>query len=342
MAVASALTEKAFAARRRKSWDNLDSVTRKSSLLGLAKLEPGEVATLPSLYRDVCADLAAAEAARYSAPLVAYLRGLTASAHTILYGPHARARGEGGEIRIRHAWAVAFPRAVRKRWRSMLLATALFFVPLAIGVLLTLRDPSFAFRVAPESMLRPLTEAYARGFDEGRDAGEGTMMAGYYVYNNVGIALRCFALGIFGGIGSAFYLVQNGLSIGAILGYVASQGAGGNIGTFIIGHGSLELGAIVLSGGAGLSLGWSVIAPGELTRLASLQRTAREILVIVAGASVMLLMAAGIEAFWSASSTPRVIKLGVGGSLFVLVVAYVLLAGRGQRGAPDSPHEGSR
>jgi uncharacterized membrane protein SpoIIM required for sporulation len=328
MAVASALTERAFADRRRKSWDELDAVSRKSQTRGLRTLEAGDVVKLPSLYRDVCADLAAAEAARYSAPLVAYLRGLTASAHTILYGPHARARGEGGELRLKHAWLVAFPRAVRKRWRAMSLAAGLFFIPLAIGVILTLRDPSFAFRVAPESMLRPLTEAYAKGFDAGRDAGEGTMMAGYYVYNNVGIALRCFALGIFGGIGSAFYLVQNGLSIGAILGYVASQGAGANIGTFIVGHGSLELGAIVLAGGAGLSMGWSVIAPGDLTRLASLQRTAREILVIVAGASVMLLMAAGIEAFWSASSTPRIIKLGIGGTLFLLVVAYILFAGR--------------
>ncbi|MDB4934112.1 MAG: hypothetical protein JWP87_1084 [Labilithrix sp.] len=328
MAIASALTEKAFADRRRKSWDELDSLSRKTSARGLRTLEATDVVALPSLYRDVCADLAAAEAARYSAPLVAYLRGLAASAHTILYGPHARARGEGGEIRLKHAWLVAFPRAVRTRWRAMSLAAALFFIPLAIGVVLTLRDPSFAFRVAPESMLRPLTEAYAKGFDAGRDGGEGTMMAGYYVYNNVGIALRCFALGIFGGIGSAFYLVQNGLSIGAILGYVASQGAGANIGTFIVGHGSLELGAIVLAGGAGLSMGWSVIAPGEQTRLASLQRTAREILVIVAGASVMLLMAAGIEAFWSASSTPRVIKLGIGGTLFVLVVAYILFAGR--------------
>ena len=340
MAVASALTEKAFADRRRKSWDELDALSRTTSQRGLRKLAAEDVVKLPSLYRDACADLAAAQAARYSAPLVDYLRGLTASAHTILYGPHARARGEGGEIRIQHAWLVAFPRAVRKRWRAMSLAAALFFIPLAIGVALTLRDPTFAFRIAPEAMLRPLTEAYANGFDAGRDAGEGTMMAGYYVYNNVGIALRCFALGIFGGIGSAFYLVQNGLSIGAILGFVASQGAGANIGTFIVGHGSLELGAIVLSGGAGLSLGWSVIAPGERTRLAALQRTAREILVIVAGASVMLLMAAGIEAFWSASSTPRVVKLGVGGTLFFLVIAYVLFAGRGverarERGADD-------
>jgi uncharacterized membrane protein SpoIIM required for sporulation len=223
---------------------------------------------------------------------------------------------------------VAFPRAIRKRWRAMLLATGLFFIPLAIGAVLTLRDPSFAFRIAPEAMLRPLAEAYAKGFDAGRDAGEGTMMAGYYVWNNVGIALRCFALGIFGGIGSAFYLVQNGLAIGAILGYVASQGASANIGTFIVGHGSLELGAIVLSGGAGLSLGWSLIAPGDVTRLASLQRTAREVLVVVAGAAVMLTMAAGIEAFWSASSTPRLVKMIVGGTLFVLVLGYILFAGK--------------
>ncbi len=146
-------------------------------------------------------------------------------------------------------------------------------------------------------MLRELADAYARGFESGRDAGTGTMMAGFYVYNNVGIALRCFALGIFGGLGSVFYLVQNGLVTGAILGYVASQGAGANIAIFIVGHGSLELGAIVLAGGSGMSLGWSVIAPGRETRIASLQRTAREILVVVAGAAVMLLMAANIKTF---------------------------------------------
>ncbi len=343
MAVASALTEKAFAERRQRSWDDLDSLSRRSTHRGLRTLDAKDVAQLPSLYRDLCADLAAAEAARYSAPLVDYLRGLTASAHTVLYGPHARARGEGGAIRLRHAWLVAFPRAVRKRWRAMSLATALFFVPMALGVILTLRDPAFAFRIAPESMLRPLTEAYAKGFDAGRDAGESTMMAGFYVYNNVGIALRCFALGIFGGLGSAFYLVQNGLSIGATLGYVASQGAGVNIGTFIVGHGSLELGAIVLSGGAGLSLGWSIVAPGELSRLRSLQVTAREILVIVAGASVMLLMAAGIEGFWSASSTPRIVKLGIGGTLLVLVALYILLAGRStEPEAHAAPAEATR
>jgi uncharacterized membrane protein SpoIIM required for sporulation len=295
-------------------------------------LAKDDVVRLPVLYRSVCADLAAAEAARYSAPLVDYLRGLTAGTHTILYGPHARTRDDG-RLSLGRAWLVAFPRAVRARWRPMTIAALLFFVPLVIGLVLTLRDPTFAFRVAPESMLRPLAEAYAQGFDKGRDVGENAFMAGYYVNNNVGIALRCFALGIFFGIGSAFYLVQNGLSIGAILGYVASQGAGINIVTFIVGHGSLELGAIVLAGGAGLSMGWSIVAPGEKTRLASLQSRAREILVIVAGAAVMLFGAAMIEGFWSASSAPREVKIAIGGTLFVLVLVYILFAGRGREDA---------
>ena len=334
MSVVSTLTEKAFAERRRNEWEELDALTLKTQRRGVAKLDPDDVLRLSPLYRSVCADLAAAQAARYSAPLVEYLLGLTAAAHAVVYGPHARGREDGRKGRVRHAWLVAFPRAVRRFRREMLLAAALFFIPFALGCALSLRDPSFAFRVVPEAMLRPLTEAYAKGFDGGRETGEGAFMAGFYVYNNVGIALRCFALGIFGGLGSAFYLVQNGLSIGAILGYVASQGAGENIVVFIVGHGSLELGAIVLAGGSGLSIGWSLIAPGDLTRVASLQRRAREIVVVVAGAAVMLFMAAAIEAFWSGSSAPRDVKVAVGGTLFVLVLAYVLFAGRGAPGQP--------
>lgn len=323
MAVASTLTEKAFADQREREWEELDSLVRKILVRrSRKKMAADEIARLPALYRSLCADLAAAQAARYSASLVDYLRGLTANAHAVLYD---RVRES---ISLRQAWMFAFPCAVRARWRPMLLAAALFFVPLAIGVVCTLRDPTFAFRIAPEDMLRPLTEAYAKGFDHDRGAGENGFMAGFYVNNNVGIALRCFAVGVFGGIGSAFYLVQNGLTIGAVLGYVGSQGAGANIVTFIVGHGSLELGAIVLCGGAGLSLGWSIIAPGELTRMASLQRRAREVLVIVAGASVMLLMAAGIEGFWSGSSLPRALKLTLGAALFVLLATYLSFGGR--------------
>jgi len=46
------------------------------------------------------------------------------------------------------------------------------------------------------------------------------MMASFYVYNNVGIAFRCFATGILFGLGSIFFLVYNGLCIGVVAGAV--------------------------------------------------------------------------------------------------------------------------
>jgi uncharacterized membrane protein SpoIIM required for sporulation len=321
----SAVTESAFTARRQSDWTTLEHLAHRVDTKGYRGLSPGDLARISPLYRDVCADLARAEAARYSAPLVDYLQSLAASAHTVLYGVYGR-----GGLRARSVRSAleAFPRAVRKHYRPILLSAALFFGPFAVGVLAALYEPGFAFRIVPESTLLPLTEAYAKGFDAGRDVGESALMAGFYVNNNIGIALRCFALGISGGLGSAFYLVDNGLSIGAILGYVASQGAGANILTFIVSHGSLELGAIVLSGGAGLSLGWSIVSPGPRTRIASLQAAGRDVAVIAFGAAVMLLMAAGIEGFWSGSSVPPLLKRAVGASLFLAVLTYLVLAGR--------------
>ena len=131
------------------------------------------------------------------------------------------------------------------------------------------------------------------------------------------------------------YLVQNGISIGAILGYVISQGAGANILTFVFGHGTFELGAIVICGGAGLSLGWAIVAPGQRTRLASVQHVSRDLFVIVCGASVMLLIAAGLEAFWSPSSLPSSVKQIVGALFLVLVMSYLALAGRGGPARPE-------
>src|SRR5262249_59601085 len=104
----------------------------------------------------------------------------------------------------------------------------------------------------PEAMLRGMQEAYSEGFKKGRSGGENTLMAGFYVYNNVGIAFRCFATGILLGLGSVFFLIYNGLVIGTVLGFVVQAGSGRNILTFVCGHSPFELTAIVIAGAAGL------------------------------------------------------------------------------------------
>jgi uncharacterized membrane protein SpoIIM required for sporulation len=340
---ASVLTERAFAGSRQRDWEQLDALVRTAQARGLRVLRPEQVAQLSPLYRDACADLSRAEAARYGAPLVEYLQGLAAAAHGIVYGA-ARSRWSlaGGRRASMRLAVEAFPRAVRRHWVAMLVAFLLFFVPFFGGFFATLVDPGFALRIVPEAQLRPLLDAYRQGFSSARGAGADVAMAGFYVNNNVGIALRCFATGLFFGLGSAFYLVENGLSTGAIMGYVAAHGAGDNILTFVVGHGSLELGAIVLAGGAGLSLGWSIVAPGERTRVASLQSTAKSVVIVVFGAAAMLLVAAAVEGFWSASALPAGVKRGVGATLLTVVMAYIVLAGRRPHASADAEGGGGR
>src|SRR4051812_8646552 len=93
MALVSAVTENAFAKRRQSDWDELDALAYRVSKRGVKSLSINDVARVSPLYRDVCADLAQAKAARYSAPLVLYIEALTASAHGMFYGisPPARA-----------------------------------------------------------------------------------------------------------------------------------------------------------------------------------------------------------------------------------------------------------
>jgi uncharacterized membrane protein SpoIIM required for sporulation len=152
-------------------------------------------------------------------------------------------------------------------------------------------------------------------------------MAGFYVYNNVGIAFRCFATGVLFGLGSVFFLVFNGLQIGAVAGLLTASGRGFNLLTFVATHGAFELTAIVIAGTAGLVMGYALVDTGGRRRFDSLRAKARDIVQMVMGAALMLLLAALIEGFWSPSSLPPSVKLSVAAALYLLVGVYLARAG---------------
>jgi uncharacterized membrane protein SpoIIM required for sporulation len=163
------------------------------------------------------------------------------------------------------------------------------------------------------------------------------MMAGFYVSNNVGIAFRCFATGILFGLGSLFFLIYNGLVTGTMVGYVIRAGAGMNILTFVVSHSPFELTALVISGAAGMQMGYSLVRTRGLTRLASLRREAPSVFVQALGAGAMLLLAAATEAFWSPAGFPPVFKFSFGGVMAILVACFFVLGGRTRRRVWGSP-----
>ncbi len=311
-----------FVQARNRDWFELDGLVGQGA--ALHKRDGFTISRAASLYRSLCNDLTRAEAARYSADLVAYLHGLAGRTHNVLYG--AKPLRTASAIRMVF---FEFPVALRKNWRLFFFSCSLFLVPYAIGLFGALSSRDFSEQVLPAAQLDQMADMYSQGFSSGRNAGQDAQMAGFYVQHNVGIAFRCFAMGILFGLGSIYMLIYNGLVIGTVTGHVMAAGFGTNIWTFMCGHGPWEITAIFIAGGAGLEMGYALVNTGGLTRAASLRRSGSSILAQVVGAAVMLIVAAMIEGFWSPSAIPDQVKWAFSAVNMLFVIAFLAFAGRG-------------
>jgi len=307
-----------FVRGRQAAWARLDLLLNRPRIR-----RTEDWAELGALYRRACADLARAQSLGLPDDIVGYLDRLASRAHNRLY------RRDGGMLRqLVRAVGVDFPRTVRAEWRFVLAAHFFFYLPFAIGVAGPQLSPAFAASVLPESTLVMVEAMY----DEviGRSGGQDAMMAGYYVWNNVGIALRCFVTGLFAGLGSVFYLVYNGLILGTITGFLVSRGLGWNLLDFTAGHSAWELTGIAIAGSAGLKLGYALVVTEGRTRIGSLRAAGPTIFRLVLGAAALLLVAAAVEGFWSAGPVPTWGKVLFGAVGAVVVVGWLGLAGRGE------------
>jgi uncharacterized membrane protein SpoIIM required for sporulation len=325
-------TQDEFVARRKGEWAALDHILTTGA--PLHKLPPADISGFSALYRGVCGDLVHARDVGYTHDLVGYLDSLAGRAHNVLYAAPPYRLGAAWDLVARD-----FPRACRRNGRFFALGLALFFVPMFACMVATLVHPEFATLVLPREQLQHMAEMYSEAHT-GRDAGTDAGMAGFYVYNNVGIAFRCFATGILFGLGSLFFLIYNGLTIGTVLGHVIVAGHGHNILTFVCTHGTFELTAIGIAGAAGLQMGYALVRTDGRTRLGSLRAQGRDVAIIILGAAIMLFIAAGIEGFWSPSAIPPIIKWVTAGVLAVLLTLYFAFAGR-DRAPPRRVYAGS-
>lgn len=315
------MSQASFVQKNEPTWQRfealLDTLGQQDSLQPLDEF--------PQLYRELCQHLSIARHRGYSAQLIDRLNPLVERGHAALYGSRA-----GGWQPIWEYVGGGFARDVRRDWPLLLLSILLFYGPY-LGLMLWLHfQPEWAHHVLGDSMVRHMEQMYASSdaITAERESDSNFLMFGFYIYNNIGIALRTFASGAVLGIGAMVALLYNGVILGAVSGHLANVGLSQNFWPFVIGHGSFELTAIVLSAQAGFKLGFAPIWPGRKSRMRALKDTARESLGLVAGFFVMLVIAAFIEAFWSAKPLPNEVKYAVGALLWALVLGYFLFAGR--------------
>lgn len=309
-------------ARKSKRWDEFNLLAERAATQGLDSFAAAELPDFAARYREIAADLARARTYRAESPVLARLERLVAAGHNALYRDERRTAH-----RLWQFIAEECPAGIIEARRTVLLGFLTFLLPGIAGFLLLRERPPLADEILPQVVLERAEagaerQRVGRGYYEA-DAGDRPMMASSIMTNNIGVAFRCFAGGIFGGVGSLVLLGYNGLAMGAISGHFANRGLLGYLWTFVAGHGVLELFAIWVSGAAGFLLGRALIAPGDLPRGEALVLAGR-LAVRMIGAVILLLVVAGlIEGFVSASSESLGYRLAVSAGSLVFLLLYL-------------------
>ena len=316
------MTQQAFTSSREKSWSEFEAAVR-----GGRKNLKARASWFPLGYRELTQDLNTARAHGFDPAIIDRLNSLVLDGNQILYSQRSWSFKNAADFVLK-----VFPRAVRSQWRSLAAAMLLFYgLGIFFGVL-CVRDPQMVYQLIGENTVSDIESMYnpeSEYFLKPRDVSSDADMFGHYIYNNISIAFRTFAGGIIAGIGSLIILCINGAFLGIVDAHIINIGYGETFFPFVIGHGSFELTAIVLSAQAGLLLGYRLFVTKGLSRAASVRIARKTALPIIAGATLMLVIAAAIEAFWSSRHEfPPELRYGVGAAGWLLLILYFVFAGR--------------
>jgi len=297
----------------------------------VGRLEEGdkvpEAGQMPRRFRELCVDLSLAQSRMYGTRITDRLNALVIRGYEVIYR-HRRSS-------MRHVVefvTAGFPRAIRKEWRLFWLCSLVFWLPFLVMMASSQHDIRWVQSVLGPEGMASMEEMYG-GREEQlshlrEEYGSNFMMFCFYIYNNVAIDFRIFAGGMAAGLGTLFFLLFNGLHLGAAAGYVNHACNPESFWSFVSGHSSFELLGMVVSGMAGMRLGLAIVRPGRLPRPRALVEAGKQALPLIYGAALLTTLAAVVEGFWSAQAIPSAAKYAFGLTGWVLHTAYFLLAGR--------------
>ncbi len=307
-----------FYESRQADWRLLSQLLKRCEN-GVQHLTPQEINELGHLYRAVTSDLAVAQRDFPHHQVIRYLNQLTAHAHAVIYS------GEPLSYRrlLRFA-TTGFPRVYRAMLPFVGIAMLLFFGTALFAALSTALYPASAYWLLPVEAqdVIPMIERQELWTDI--PLAKRPYASSFIMQNNMRVAFLAFGGGILWGLCTLWVLVYNGLLLGSITGLTIHYGIGFALWTFVIGHGVIELSVIVMAGGAGLMLGWSLIQPGMLRRKDALLLAARQAVRLLVGCVPLLVIAGCIEGFISPNENiPWFVKWGIGIGSGLLLYAYL-------------------
>lgn len=308
-----------FLATNQPVWDRLAALTKRGQS-SVKRMPAAEIDELVRLYQRASTHLSYVRTYYGDPSLTAQLTGLVAAASAVVYGTRPRSLKS-----IARFFTETFPRALWQNRAFIGAAAVLFFAPaLAMGTWLA------NSRSAVDAVTTPaLREAYLHeDFQQYYSSKPATQFAAEVTTNNIRVGFLAFAAGIGLCIPTAYLLAMNGANVGVAAGLFHAGGQASKFYGLIVPHGLLELTAVIIAGGAGLRLGWSLIDPGDRLRRDALREEGRRAVVMVLGLVVIFTVAGTIEGFVTGSRLPTLVRVGVGVLAELVFLLYVYEFGR--------------
>jgi uncharacterized membrane protein SpoIIM required for sporulation len=315
-----------FMQQRKPDWEQLTALMEKCSA-GPERMSPEEVRDLGRLYRSVTSDFALAQRDFPRERVTAYLHQLTSRTHSVVYRSEPMVWRQA--VRF---FRFTVPNTFRASLPFFLAACGFFIIPAAVSGIATAIDPDTAVWMLPAEVKETQEYIERRELWTEIPVEERPYTSSFIMQNNIRVSLLAFAGGISLNLLTVYLLAMNGFILGGVTGLTVFYGIGGELWTFVIGHGVIELSVICLAGGCGLQIGWALIHPGYYSRKDALIEASQKAIRLVIFSALMLVIAGLIEGFLSpAENVPAWIKWAVGIGSGAVLYSYLLLAGRPRR-----------
>ena len=238
-------------------------------------------------------DLAYAKTFYPQSKITKYLNGLASKFHQSIY----KNKKEKSN-RFITFWKYELPLIFYKHRKPLLYSFIFFMVFSVMGVLSAKYDHTFVRLILGDNYLNMTNDNIKKGDPFGvYKQGNSFLMFIQIAFNNIMVELLTYVMGIFLSIGSIYQLMNNGIMLGSFEYYFFSNNLGWQSILVIWIHGTLEISAIIIAGGAGLVLGNSLLFPKTYKRLVSLKNGAKDGLKIGIGLIPIFLIAAFFEGF---------------------------------------------
>ena len=307
---------------REAEWRRLEDLVLLCERKSPRALSDDDLMALPVLYRGALSSLSVARETSIDLELITYLETLCARAYFFLYGVRTSPAG-----RIRQFLGRDWPLAMQSLWRETLISIAVMLVGTLAGYLLVSSDPAWFGAFVPEGLAGGRDFAASReGLRETLYSSEDenllAVFAAQLFTHNSQVAIFSFALGFAFAVPTVVLILYNGAMLGAFFALFVSRGLGFELGGWLIIHGSTELFAIALAGAAGLRIGWTMVFPGEQTRLAAASRAGSQAATAMVGVVLMLLVAGLLEGLGRQLITSNGLRYGIGLFMLLFWIAY--------------------